>query len=326
MLASRLAAAAAAVLTAAAAVTVEIKGRVTNQFTEEHYRAARIVVTDRLGVELGRATPDRRGRYELKISGPRYVIFKAQMAGYPDAVYQIDTQEIRESTTDREENRVFGDLRIPTYYQDVRFSEPSSAPGLEDLLSRENPAAVNAYQAARKQRDSGDPRNGIAALEKLVRDYPDFYLGHIDLGMLLAAEHENDRALDIFRQASKLRPDHPFAYVGLGLALNNKQQYQAAAQHLEIAVQLQPGSVHALFQLGVSAFKLGDHGRASLCLEKVIALEPTFNPLAFKMLASIYVSRQDRQRAAGALEAYLEYFPGAADADKVRQILAKLRP
>jgi Flp pilus assembly protein TadD len=327
LLIARLTAAALAALSAAAAAnTIEIRGRVTNRFTEEKYRTAQIVVTDRLGVELGRATADRRGRYELKISGPRYIILKALMEGYPAALYQIDTEEIKESTTDREENRVFGDLRIPTYHQDVTFVERSATPGLEELLDRENPAAVKAYQAARKQRDSGEAKKAIGAFEKLVRQYPDFYLGHIDLGMLLAAQQENDRALEVFSQASKLRPDHPWAYVGLGLALNNKQEYRAATQHLEKAVQLQPNSVNALFHLGVASFKLGAHERAAWSLEQVIALDPKFSPLAYKTLASIYAARQDPQRAARALESYLEHFPNAADAEKVRQILARLRP
>ena len=84
---------------AAAAEPVEIKGRVTNQLAEEKYRAVEIIVTDRLGVELGRARPDRRDQYELKITGPRYIIFKALLEGHPDAIYQLDTQEIKESTT-----------------------------------------------------------------------------------------------------------------------------------------------------------------------------------------------------------------------------------
>jgi hypothetical protein len=76
-----IAAALAALLPAAAANTVEIRGKVTNQLAGEKYRQVEIVVTDRLGVELGRARPDTRGRYEMKISGPRYVILKALLEG-----------------------------------------------------------------------------------------------------------------------------------------------------------------------------------------------------------------------------------------------------
>jgi len=142
--------------------------------------------------------------------------------------------------------------------------------------------------------------------------------------MILAAQQENDRALEVFTQAQKLRPDHSWAYVGLGLALNNKQDHRGAAQHLEKAVELEPNSVNAQFQLGQAAFKLGDHDRALKCFEQVIALNPKFSPLAYKTLASIYVNRQDPQRAARALESYLIHFPDAPDAEKVKQILARL--
>ena len=324
MLIALLAAALAVLPPAPAANTVEIKGRVTNQFAEEKYRAVQIIVTDRLGVELGRARPDNRGRYELKTSGPRYIILKAILEGYPDAIYQLDTQEIRESTADREENKVFGELRIPTYFQNVTLGAAQPPAGLDDLLARENPAAVKAYREARSQKQAGDAKKAAEALEKLIQKYPDFYIGYIDLGMILAAQQDNDRALEVFQQAQKLRPQHSWAYVGMGLALNNKQDYQAAAQNLEKAVQLEPNSVNAQFQLGQAAFKLGDHDRAIKCFDQVIALDPKFNPLAYKTLASIYVTRQNPQAAALALESYLVQFPDAADAEKVKQILTKL--
>jgi hypothetical protein len=143
MLLIRLTAAALLVLfPAIAAKTVEIKGRITNQFAAEKYRAVQVIVTDRLGVELGRVPPDQQGQYELKITGPRYVILKATLDGFPDAVYQLDTGEIRESATDRGENKVFGELRIPTCFQNATFTTREGPSILEDLLARENPSAL----------------------------------------------------------------------------------------------------------------------------------------------------------------------------------------
>ena len=309
---------------AAAAVTVEIKGRITNQLAEDKYRAVEIIVTDRLGVELGRARPDRRGCYELKITSPRYIILKALLEGYPAALYQLDTEEIKESTNDREENKVFGELRIPTYHQNITFGSSPGPSSLADVLAGENPAAVKAYRAARSQKEAGDLKKATASLENLIRKYPDFYIAYIDLGMILAAQQDPDRALELFGRARELRPQHSWAYVGLGLALNSKQDYRTAAQHLEKAVQLEPNSVNAQFQLGQAAFKLGDYDRARKCFEQVIALDPKFSPLAYKTLASIYVNKQDSQGAARALESYLVHFPDAADTEKVKQILAKL--
>jgi len=318
------AAAALAVWAAPAAETVEIKGRVTNQLTAEKYQAVVVIVTDRVGVELGGARPDRQGRYELKITGPRYIILKAVLEGYPDALYQLDTEEIKESTEDREENRAFGELRVPIYHQNITFTPKAGPLSLEDLLARENPAAVKAYQAARRQKEAGDLKQAVVSLEKLIQQHPGFYLGHIDLGMSLAAQQENDRALEVFTRAQKLRPEHSWAYIGLGLALNNKQDYGAAAGFLEKAVALEPDSINAQFQLGQAAFKLGRHDRALKCFEQVTGLDPKFSPLAYKTLASIYVSRKDTQGAARALESYLAHFPDAADAEKVKQILTRL--
>ena len=162
------------------------------------------------------------------------------------------------------------------------------------------------------------------ALEKLVDKYPAFYIGYIDLGMVLAAQGQNDRAVEVFTKAGKLRPEHSWSYIGLGVAFNNKQDYQAAAGYLEKAVAIEPNSVNALFQLGMASFKLGVHERAVACFERVAELEPKFNPMVYKTLASIHVSRRNPQAAARALETYLAQFPNAPDADKVKQILVKL--
>jgi tetratricopeptide (TPR) repeat protein len=83
--------------------------------------------------------------------------------------------------------------------------------------------------------------------------------------------------------------------------------------------------VHAQFQLGQALFQLGEIDRAIECFRRVIELEPKFNPLAYKTLAAIYVKKQDVVQAAQSLESYLSRFPDAADAEKVRQILEKLR-
>ncbi len=309
---------------AAAAVTVEIKGRVTNQFPEEKYRAVEIVVTDRLGVELGRTHPDRRGQYVVKITGPRYIILKALLDGYPAALYQLDTEEIKESTADREENKAFGELRIPTYFQNVTFAFGEGPFGLDDLLAGENPAAVRAYRSARAHKEAGDVRKAVSSLEKLVREHPDFYIGYIELGMTLAARQESDRALEVFTRAQVLRPQHAWAYVGLGMVLNSKRDYKAAAQHLEKAVALDPNSVQAQFQLGQAFLQLGDHDRARARFHRVIELEPKFSPIAFKYLSSIEVKMGNLEGAARLLESYLANFPDAPDRDKVEQILRKL--
>jgi tetratricopeptide (TPR) repeat protein len=314
--------------------TAEIKGKVTNEFSEEEYLAVTIIITDRLGVEIGRTNPNKSGRYEIKISGPRYVIIKATLDGYPTPLYQLDTEEYSESTDDRPENQVFGAMRILTYYQDITFGEkatggvqPTDVPmTMGEILATEDPKAVEDYQEAIKKRDEGDLKSAVKDLEKLTEKHPDFYVGYIELGMILAAQQENDRAEEVFLTALTQQPDRSWAYVGMGVVLNNKQDYESAAGYLEKAVEIEPNSVNAQLQLGHALFKLGDYDRALFCFERVVELDPGFHPLAYKTMASIYVSKQDAAGAADALEAYLEHFPDAEDADKVRQILAKLRP
>jgi len=316
--------------TANAGDTFELKGKVTNPFTEDQFRAVTVMITDRLGTELGRAHPDKSGHYELKITGPQFIIIKAELEGFPTVKYQLDTKQYKESTTDREENRVFGELRIQTYYQNITFGEKGGAPEaaapltLEDLLAKEDPEAVSAYQAARKQKEAGDLKKAAGSLEKLIKKYPGFYIGYIDLGMMLAAQQENDRALEVFTTAQALRPEHSWGYIGLGMVQNNKQDYRAAVQHLEKAVALEPSSINGQYQLGFALFNLGENDRALSCFTQVLEMNPSFNPMTYKYVSSIRVKKGDPDGAARALEGYLSQFPEATDRDRVQQILKKL--
>ncbi|RPJ52904.1 MAG: hypothetical protein EHM23_32020 [Acidobacteria bacterium] len=310
--------------------TFELKGKITNALTEEQYRAVTVLVTDRLGTELGQAHPNKAGHYELKITGPQFIIIKATLDGFPSVIYQLDTKQYKESTTDREENRAFGELRIQTYFQNITFGEKRSTPEaaapltLEDLLAKEDPEVVKAYQAARRQRDSGDLKKAVESLEKLTEKHPDFYIGLIDLGMILVARQDNDHANDVFTRARALRPEHSWGYIGLGMVLINKQDYRGAAENLEKAVAIEPTSINGQYQLGFALFNLGENDRALDCFIKVLDVHPSFNPMTYKYVSSIRVKKGDPDGAARALESYLVHFPDAPDRDKVQQILKKL--
>jgi tetratricopeptide (TPR) repeat protein len=142
--------------------------------------------------------------------------------------------------------------------------------------------------------------------------------------MILAARQENDRAIEVFNQAVKLRPEHSWGYIGLGLALNNKQDFRGALPHLEKAVGVEPNSINAQYQLGFALFSLGETERAAACFARVVELDPRFNPMAYKYLSSIRIKKGDAAGAADALESYLKNFPDAPDRDRVKQILSKL--
>ena len=322
----------ASALFAQGGIAVEIKGRVTNELTEAQYQAVEIIISDRVaGIDLARTRPNKRGRYDLKVSAPQYIILKAELEGHSTALYQLDTKEYSESTSDREENRAFGEMRIQTYYQNITFGERGAVPPesgmpatFDDLLAREDPKAVRAYRETREQKQSGDISKAVGSLEKLLKKFPAFYIGYIDLGITLVAQQDHGRALELFRQARSLRPDESWAYVGLGMVLNAQGDHQGAAEHLRKAVEIEPSSVNAQYQLGQASFKLGDSDGALRCFQRVVDLDPKFDPMVYKIVSSIYVNKQDARGAADALSAYLEHFPDAPDRAKVEQILSKL--
>ncbi len=130
-----------------------------------------------------------------------------------------------------------------------------------------------------------------------------------------------DRALGLFQRAQALRPEHSWAYAGLGMALNAKGDHPSAVEPLRKAVEIDPNSVSAQFELGQASFKLGDSDQALECFRRVVELNPKFNPMAYKIMSSIYINKQDATGAASQLKSYLNEFPDAPDRDKVERIL-----
>lgn len=80
------------------------------------------------------------------------------------------------------------------------------------------------YQDAQELTKSGREKDGIDALESLLKAYPDFGLAHNDLGVLYYNDGDKEKALKHYEQAAELEPDNSifkknladFYYVELG--------------------------------------------------------------------------------------------------------------
>ena len=106
-----------------------------------------------------------------------------------------------------------------------------------------------------------------AALERsliLKRDPDTEYL----LGVTLDKLGDRARAIEIFRQVIRARPDHAAAFSALGTAYRENGSYTEARVALERAVELQSNDVRANYQLGLVYSKLGDKEAAKRMFDR----------------------------------------------------------
>lgn len=92
-------------------------------------------------------------------------------------------------------------------------------------------------------------------LETLWRDTleknPTAWMAHINLGQILSARGETDKAVTHYREALRLMPENDKAHNNLGLALAAKGKNGEAIVHYREAIRINPRSVSAHSNLGL---------------------------------------------------------------------------
>jgi tetratricopeptide (TPR) repeat protein/tRNA A-37 threonylcarbamoyl transferase component Bud32 len=98
-------------------------------------------------------------------------------------------------------------------------------------------------------------------------------LVHRKLGNRTAAKESMEAAINSFREATRLKPDHMFAHYNLGLALYEIGKNDEAAVAFREAIRLQPHP-YSHHNLGAVLFRLGKHDEAIAAYREAIRLEP----------------------------------------------------
>jgi tetratricopeptide (TPR) repeat protein len=170
-----------------------------------------------------------------------------------------------------------------------------------------------------------------------------------NLGMLAIQAGENGQAIQDFKQAIRLNPNHSIALQNLGNAYRQQGQWleaqstleravkidpddananyslamvfahrddtEDAYEYLERALKLRPDYPDALNNLGILYARTGRLSDALATFEKCIEAAPDFDQ-GYLNLARAYVAKGDSEKARSVLRALLKRHPGHALAQK----------
>ncbi len=120
--------------------------------------------------------------------------------------------------------------------------------------------------------------------------------GHTVTGLLALDDAQDDAALHHFERALALQPQSGRANLGEGLAWLAKQQYARAAQSLQQAADLLATHAGTWVAAGWAHLLNEDVGRARICFEQAITLEPGFSE-AVGGLAMVAIHEGDTAQA-----------------------------
>jgi tetratricopeptide (TPR) repeat protein len=129
----------------------------------------------------------------------------------------------------------------------------------------------------------GRPREAIELYRQALRVKPDYADAHNNLGVVLAAIGQRQAATREYEEAARLAPDSAEAQSNLGKSLAAQGRLDAGILHLGEVVRLSPLSAEARIALAEALLAAGRTGEAIAQLEQALAIDPG-NPAALRAL------------------------------------------
>ncbi len=185
--------------------------------------------------------------------------------------------------------------------------------------------AVKAFEAGLASVKKGKPEGAVKEFEKAVSIYPQYADAWYQLGRSQLAAKANEAAVASLKKAMEIDPLLVGPQVQLGVLAGQRKDWAESAKYLDQALELDGLSYPtAWFPDAVANLNLGNFERAAKAARMAVSADPQHgNPRAAYVLGMALAETQDFKGAVAALKDYLAQAPGAADAERVRGLIAE---
>jgi tetratricopeptide (TPR) repeat protein len=159
------------------------------------------------------------------------------------------------------------------------------------------------------QQKTTQARESFERALKLRASYPDTMANSWNnLGLLSAREGHTAEAIEYFRQALKLSPDHLIALDNLGSAYRQAKRWGDARKTYERALDVNSSDAEANYGLAMVFAQNDDTTQAFDFLQKALQLRPVY-PEALNNLGILYLRTQRRDDAVASFEQSIRIAP-----------------
>lgn len=185
--------------------------------------------------------------------------------------------------------------------------------------------AFDLYEAALALSMVGDRKGAVEKLKLAVAEYPAFMLAQTEIGVQYLKLNELEKADEALRTALKLKPDAYEPLVNHGIVMFRLKRFAEAETRLRAALKAKERSAVARFYLGRTFASQKQYDAAEKEFRTSIDIGGDEMKEAHRMLASMFLDREDYKRALTELEIYLRLAPTATDAEQLRSVVSELK-
>ena len=202
----------------------------------------------------------------------------------------------------------------------------SAQPGLRIAIEPPREDAARLFAAAVAAHRAGDLNYARVAYERVLVMAPADVDAMNNLGILLSAQRELDRAERLLRRAAQLAPRNAGVWNNLGTVLRERGQSGDAIAAFQHALDIDPTHQTARVSLAQQYVAIGSLPKARELLEQVVAVNPGVAEAQYA-LGQVLEQQGDRAGAIRAYEAFVRVAPGrfATHVDAVKRRLDALR-
>ncbi|MEQ1603294.1 MAG: tetratricopeptide repeat protein [Pyrinomonadaceae bacterium] len=216
-----------------------------------------------------------------------------------------------------------------TYVVSIRLTEKTKAKNKPEILNVAIGAvpkrASEFYKKAQSLSTEKDYEGAVEHLKLAIAEFPGFLNAYNELAVQYQKLGDFAKAEVALISALRIKPDAFEPMLNRGIVLFRMNRFTEAEQVLRNVLKAQGQSAIGHFYLGRTLAKLESYEEAEKELNLSITIGGTEMNEAHRMLAMMYIDKDDRPKAVSSLETYLKLVPTAPDAEKLRDAIKQLK-
>ncbi len=262
-------------------------------------------------------TTDNRGQFVFSgLTAGNYTVI---IEGEEDFVAVAQQVEVLQSRS-----------QIPqTYAVSIRLTDKAKVSNKPEVVSVSSAAApkkaADYYKKALELSGEKDHKGAVEQLKLGIAAYPTFLDAYNELGVQYQRLGELAKAEQALIAALKIKPDAFEPMLNRGIVLFRMNRFGEAELVLREVLKVNERSALPHFYLGRALAKLRKYDDAETELNAAISISPDEMKEGHRILAMLYIDKDDRAKAVAALETYLRLVPSPTDAEQLKQALAQLK-